>query len=483
MESTVAEEEAESIEAVERTRIGRESFKLRDSRIKELLGKILEIERVRPDVLKEAQQAEETIEELTLRIRKKNEEISAQAKEAKKLENELECLEKQLGQHKSQADELVEEKKSLCLRHETVEANLRSKVEELLLENKVLVKDLEKNRRTTERLKELEQLLHESKLRCEELEHERNVCLDSCDKYQKLISDFKKTLSDKIEKCRTQKKLLKDKEASLEERIAEIKDLQQEKCKLIKEGEKLKMDLDDWKGRQLHNSERIQRLERENEELTSKVELLQDTNDILRANSLETQLQRTQEALDASEQEHLKAVKELEVKDKELDALRSGNRGLEAQVRTLREKHHDDIEALSVKLTNQGAEFAHICHSLYVYKSKYNSAIQENKRLKATTNGGTAAVKVRKQIDLEVPSAVGIYGGASQTVCGVCDRHELPQKPQLRSSKSSIAWICCGCDRMFHQSCTNLKSFTRFSCKSVKMECIRAGGKRRKISN
>ncbi len=406
LEATLAEKEAKNAELAEKIRIVEESLELRDTKIKELSGKILDSEKVHSQAVEEVKQQEETIKELELNIHNKGEKILAQAKDADKLENKLKHLEKQVGQQKTKVGELVEQKNSLLLRHKKEETNLRSRIEKLLKKNQVLVRKEKKDCTMSDRLEELQQVLCKSEARCEELERERNMCLDSCDKFQRLILDFEVMLKDKNRKLKEKRKLLEDNEANLEEamaKITELKHVEQEKRKLKEEGAQLRMDLEDLKGRQLNKVELMNRLEHDNEELKSKMRLLKNNSDVRRMNSLENKLHKTQAELAVSEENNITAITRLHTQDKDLDSLRSDNLGLQAQVRGLREGHREKVEELSTKLRNREGELTHVCDTLNRLKNKYHTVRLENERLKAAEVSveGNATVTEPRPINLK----------------------------------------------------------------------------------
>jgi len=61
---------------------------------------------------------------------------------------------------------------------------------------------------------------------------------------------------------------------------------------------------------------------------------------------------------------------------------------------------------------------------------------------------------------------------ASDYVCGVCESWDVPEHLAKHIGQTT-EWIGCDCDRWFHKQCTGMKKFTtKFSCKSLKMDCL-----------
>ncbi len=58
--------------------------------------------------------------------------------------------------------------------------------------------------------------------------------------------------------------------------------------------------------------------------------------------------------------------------------------------------------------------------------------------------------------------------------CGICAQYDPPEMDETSGGSVSVGWVGCDCDRWFHKQCTKLSRFTdRFSCRSVKMKCLR----------
>jgi len=57
--------------------------------------------------------------------------------------------------------------------------------------------------------------------------------------------------------------------------------------------------------------------------------------------------------------------------------------------------------------------------------------------------------------------------------CGICQSYD-PPLPPVGTSSYKTDWVGCDCGRWFHKQCTKLARFTeRFSCRSVKMKCLK----------
>merc|ERR1712141_986703 len=83
----------------------------------------------------------------------------------------------------------------------------------------------------------------------------------------------------------------------------------------------------------------------------------------------------------------------------------------------------------------------------------------------------TSMSDLKKMPAASLEDITGKYVGPEDSyVCGLCNRHELPQL--ICGAGDATDWFGCDCDRWFHKSCTKKKKFSKnFSCKSVKMKC------------
>ena len=359
--------------------------------------------------------AEEKIQDLEITVSEKEEEMKETngnfefqlAEGVKKISR----LEKQVEFQKNKVDKINEEKKEkvvamkeLAKKHKETESQLKEQVNKLSKELKAMsahekkleLKQLEKD---SAKVEQLQQQLNDGESQIELLETERNVLLESLDRLQRILKDFESILAEKNEKLKEASGKLEDAETNLEEALQRLKDqkgVDKEKRELNREVKQLRSTMKDWESRQFTNVKLIAGLEKENNELKSKLKDYEENNTgveeelyevTTKCKKMEKEGIKLKTKADMAEQEKAKCMARLEMKNEEVDTLKSKNLELDATIKHLEKEirqnggQSDALESLNTNIFNQQGEIAHLQNTLANTKKEVGDCRSENVRL------------------------------------------------------------------------------------------------------
>jgi len=104
--------------------------------------------------------------------------------------------------------------------------------------------------------------------------------------------------------------------------------------------------------------------------------------------------------------------------------------------------------------------------------SDHDSKSSESRKSTGKRKSSSSTSKSGKKNKTGLEDVTEMYDDddSEQILCGICQSWDPPHEV---GGKKTTEWVGCDCDRWFHKQCTAMKRITtKFSCKSVKMECL-----------
>lgn len=348
---------------------------------------------------------QDKLESLEMALSEKTDEATELQRKAdfekRELEKKLARLEKQAEFRDNKLEKLQTEKKNLVKERKESEAALKAKIEALKKEVVTLKskKDVGSTDQSTSG-SHFEELYKSTRCEVDLLQTERNSLLDSLERTQRTLYEYDEHLiPEKNAKIKDLQSSLEDTITNLDEAMQKLKEhkgldkVKREQAKTIKT---LQNTLKDWEERQFNSVKLIAGLQKENQDLITKIKdsmmcsdskELQDLKGV--CYSLERDVRKSRLDSDLAEQERAKAIAILEARNEELDTLRSKNLELEVTCRSLERKLRQSSVAgsnqqlLQEEVENKSGEIRHLQRTLHDLKQQMITLRSQNDDLKA----------------------------------------------------------------------------------------------------